>query len=412
MLAARLRAHHLPALTAEVFRHVVQVRPESLTDGSLNPGELRSVCAVSLDQMLGELADGGATAAPSLRETGRRRAQDGAPMEWLLHGYRLCARAIWQALVDEATRSGDEGVRRLLAEAVVVWDALDRVSTAVATAYREEQSRLQRTTRLRRETVLSGLLERPPLTASAVAEASDVLGIPVRGPRLVVTVAVAPPPEDGSPGDGSPGDGSPGQDPPDTGPTLEGVLRGAGFPSVWVCHGVRESALVALGGPDEEADVVTLLADRVPGPAVVSPLIDGFDDVAPAHRMTVLTLRTLPTGYRGTVRVTDRLPHALVAAAPDVAAVLVRHTLGGLSTLRPAEWEAYVETLEALVEADGSVSAAARRLGCHRNTVQKRLHRIEVLTGRPLTTLRGMVELTLALPAVRLDGDRSARPPG
>ncbi|SHN74234.1 PucR family transcriptional regulator [Cryptosporangium aurantiacum] len=394
-LAALLRAHRLPALTGEVFRHVVELRPEYLASGALSATDLRDTCRVSLGQMLGELADGGAGGRLSLEETGRRRAQEGAPMEWLLHGYRLCARAIWQALVSEATRSGDDGVRRLLAEAVVVWDALDRVSTVVAAAYREEQTRLQRTTRLRRETVLSGLLERRPPTPSAVAEASDVLGIPARGPRLVVTATACTPSDDGR--------------------NPEAALRAAGFPSVWVTHGARESGLVALDHPDDVEGAVAALVDCVPGQASVSPVIDGFDDVATAHRLTVLTLRTLPTGHRGVVLVTDRLPHALVAAAPDVAEVLVRHTLGGLSALRPSEWDAYVETLEALVECDGSVSAAARRLGCHRNTVQKRLHRIEALTGRRLTSLRAMVELSLALPAVRLDATSSAapgRPPG
>ncbi|MFI5960014.1 hypothetical protein [Cryptosporangium sp. NPDC051539] len=65
----------------------------------------------------------------------------------------------------EATRSGGDDVRRLLAEAVGVWDALDRVSTIVARAYRDEQTRLQRTTQRRREIVLSAPLEPRPPTA-------------------------------------------------------------------------------------------------------------------------------------------------------------------------------------------------------------------------------------------------------
>ncbi|MFI5960015.1 helix-turn-helix domain-containing protein [Cryptosporangium sp. NPDC051539] len=64
--------------------------------------------------------------------------------------------------------------------------------------------------------------------------------------------------------------------------------------------------------------------------------------------------------------------------------------------------EIYLATLEALVDAGGSFSAVARRLYCHRNTVLKRAHRIEALTGRRLTDMRSMVELYLAVLVVRI----------
>lgn len=395
-LAARLRAHHLPALTDEVFRHILEVMPEYLAVGSLTAADLREACSHGLDQMLRELVgpplDSGDEQRLSLLETGRRRAQEGLPMEWLLHSFRLCGRAIWQGLVAEATRAGGDRVHRLLAEAVVVWDALDRVSTIVAKAYRDEQSRLQRTTQRRREMVLSALLERRATTQSAVAEASEVLGIPVHGPRFVVISVV-------------------GSAHPEAGPTPEVVLRSAGFSSAWVTQGARDSGLVALGIPDDVETAVAKLAGCLPGTATVSPLINGFEDVATAHRLTALTLRTLPSTFSGIARVTDRLPHALVAGTPDVSDVLVQHTLGGLLTLRPAEREIYLTTLEALVDADGSFAAAARRLYCHRNTVLKRAHRIEALTGRRLTNMRAMIELYLAVLAVRMEADQTAQRP-
>ncbi|TQS41122.1 PucR family transcriptional regulator, partial [Cryptosporangium phraense] len=628
-LAARLRARSLPTLTVTVFRHVLDAMPDYRAVSALTAADLRDVCSVSLHQMLGELADAtgddGEERALALRSTGRRRVSEGLPLEWLLHSFRLCARAIWEGLVHEATLAGDECVRRLLGEAVVVWDALDRVSTLVAKAYREEQSRLARTTRRRREMVLSGLLERRPPTQAAAAEAEEVLGIPARGPRLVVvamvgapspeaaappglptpadapgtgrrgpagpapvrpvspgtavrptspeaaavrpvspgTTAVRPtspgaaaavaarpvspgtatarpaaagtttsrpappetatarptaagtttsrpaPPETatarptaagtttsrpappgaagrpgaagarpvspgaavarpGSPGAtrpgasrtaavraGSPGAavraGSPGVAArpvspgaggrpgpvgraqaaagsaavgaalggaglgeaglPEAGTTPEAALRAAGFRSAWVTHGARDSGLVALDGAADLEAAVAALTDCLPGPAAVSPLIDGFDEVPGAHRLAALTLRTLPAAFSGLVHVTDRLPHALVAGAPDVSEVLVRHTLGGLLTLRPSEQELYLTTLEALVDADGSFSAAARRLYCHRNTVLKRAHRIEALTGRRLTSTRALTELYLAVLAFRMDADRPEAPP-
>ncbi|WP_051570743.1 PucR family transcriptional regulator [Cryptosporangium arvum] len=371
-LAVRLRTRRLRTLTAEVSQHVHAALPDY-------PGVVTD-CAVSVEQMLRELAGEGERAA--LQETGRRCAQESLPVECLLHSFRLCARVIWQGLVGEAARSGDDCVRRLLDEAVVVWDALDRVSTLVTKAYREEQSRLQRTTRRRRELVLSALLDRPPASAAAGEEAGEVLGVPVRGPRVVVVSTV--------------GSGNP-----------ETALRTAGFTSAWVTQGARDVGLLSLLGADELPRATEALAACLPGAVTVSPLIDGFDEVATAHRLAVLTLRTLPSAFQGIARVTDRLPHALVAGVPDVADVLVRHTLGGLLTLRAGEREVYLSTLEALVEADGSFAGAARKLYCHRNTVLKRAHRIEALTGRRLTSTRALVELYLAVLAVRMDTNRS-----
>ncbi|MFG1922013.1 PucR family transcriptional regulator [Cryptosporangium sp. NPDC048952] len=371
-LADRLRTRRLRALTADVSEHVRAVLPdypEAATD-----------CAISVEQMLGELAGEGERI--SLQETGRRRAQESLPVEWLLHSFRLCARVIWQGLVEEATHAGDDCVRRLLDEAVVVWDALDRVSTLVTKAYREEQSRVQRTTRRRRELVLSALLDRPPASASAGDEAGEVLAIPVRGPRVVVVSTV--------------GSGHP-----------ETALRAAGFTSAWVTQGARDVGLLSLLSSDDLPRATETLASCLPGAVTVSPLIDSFDEVATAHRLAALTLRTLPGTFQGIARVTDRLPHTLVAGVPDVADVLVRNTLGGLLTVRAAEREVYLSTLEALVDADGSFAGAARKLYCHRNTVLKRAHRIEALTGRRLTSTRALVELYLAVLAVRMDTNRS-----
>jgi len=378
VLAARLRVRRLPALIAEVAQHVLAALPDHPAVVSVTAAELREACAVSVEAMLRELAGEGEPAA--LLETGRRQAQEGLPVEWLLHSFRLCGRVIWRGLVAEAARTGDDGVRRLLEDAAEAWDALDRVSTVVAKAYREEQARLQRTTRRRRELVLSALLDRPPASPSAGDEMSEVLGIPVRGPCVVIVSTV--------------GNGHP-----------ETALRSAGLVSAWVTQGARDVGLVALPSPDDLPRATATLAPCLPGAVTVSPLADGFDEVATAYRLAVLALRTLPGSYQGIARVTDRLPHTLVAGVPDVAHVLVRQTLGGLLAVRPAEREVYLSTLEALVEADGSFAAAARRLYCHRNTVLKRAHRIEALTGRRLTSTRALVELYLAVLAVRMDAD-------
>ncbi|WP_239103266.1 helix-turn-helix domain-containing protein [Microbispora corallina] len=51
---------------------------------------------------------------------------------------------------------------------------------------------------------------------------------------------------------------------------------------------------------------------------------------------------------------------------------------------------------------EGSAVRAAGELYCHRNTVFNPVRRIEQMTGRSLSRPRDLVELSLALDAVRL----------
>lgn len=388
-LATRMRDTRLDELTDRLFGLILHAMPDYPTYASLTSGDLRAANYRNLDQILGEI-----TRAPSsreeadpspLHETGRRRAQQGVPLESLLYAFRLGGRVIWEGLVREATRSGDPAdMVRLLEEAVVVWEAIDHSSTIVAKAYRDEQAHQQWQSQRRRETVLSTLLQGRPLAPAAVVEASDVLGMRAGSPMVVVISLMV---------------GNTGGEPATT-PEL--ALATAGFTSAWVSQGVRDSGLVALAARTDEGRAYDVLTDLLPGPAAVSHVVDGFEHVAEAHRVASLTLRTLPDGFTGVARATDRLAQSMLASTPDVARVLVRHHLGPLLGLRPAERETFFDTVEAVVGAGGSYSAAARELFCHRNTVIKRMRRLEELTGLRLDDLRVLFDVYLAVLAARM----------
>lgn len=70
--------------------------------------------------------------------------------------------------------------------------------------------------------------------------------------------------------------------------------------------------------------------------------------------------------------------------------------LGGLRALPPAERDRLLETVRAWART-GSVSAVARELWCHRNTVLNRLRRCTELTGRDVTVPDQATVLLLAL---------------
>ncbi|MCP9953498.1 PucR family transcriptional regulator [Actinomadura madurae] len=72
--------------------------------------------------------------------------------------------------------------------------------------------------------------------------------------------------------------------------------------------------------------------------------------------------------------------------------------------MEPGFRDALLATLETWLECEGSAARAADRLFCHRNTVLNRLRKIEQLTGRTLARPGDLVELVLALSALRLHG--------
>ena len=95
---------------------------------------------------------------------------------------------------------------------------------------------------------------------------------------------------------------------------------------------------------------------------------------------------------------------ALVAGSPEISTRVVHRLLGKVVSLAPDDRDILLETLQTWLECGGNVSAAARRLYCHRNTVRNRLHRLEALSGQSLSDPRGVAGLSIAAQGVRLLG--------
>ncbi|MGW0853986.1 helix-turn-helix domain-containing protein [Streptomyces sp. NPDC002690] len=166
-------------------------------------------------------------------------------------------------------------------------------------------------------------------------------------------------------------------------------------------------------GPERDLGVVAL-GDREPvwlarrlnelraGRGGIGPAVEGLAALPTARRLAEVALLACPPGGTTVVALERCLPAALVASQPELADHLVRGVLGPLLTLPEAERDVLVGTLDAWLECGGSAGRAAVRLYCHRNTVLNRLRRLERLTARSLSWPRELVELTLALDALRL----------
>ncbi|MGW7264621.1 PucR family transcriptional regulator [Streptomyces sp. NPDC054842] len=317
-------------------------------------------------------------------DAGRRRAQQGLPLELLVHSYRSAGYLVWDALLEGVTGKEPERLGALMRSATMVWSAVDAQAAAASEAYRATEMELRRRTDEQLQALLDALLEgqeAPGLAARAAAG----LDLPERGPYAVVVLR---------------------SERRDGREAFHRPVQGAGFRFVWRMRADCEVGVVALGPGQDLDGVARVLAGRCAGPGGISPVVAGLAELGRARRLAELALRTCPPDASEVVRLDQRMPTALVVSQPELAGRLVSDVFGELLTLEPADRAVLLETLDVWLACEGSAGRAAGRLYCHRNTVFNRLRRLEQLTDRSLARPRDLIEMTLALDAYRLSGAR------
>ncbi|WP_431783261.1 PucR family transcriptional regulator [Streptomyces chumphonensis] len=316
-------------------------------------------------------------------EIGVHRAEQGVPLDAVLHAFRRGGAIVWQALIEETERTDPDDVRLLVHLAADVWNFVDEHCALVADAFRETERQLawRRENRLR--LLVQGLLDGTTRIAD-LPEAAAALELPEDGRYAVVTVTGA---------------------------------HAGGLPGGRLPVGRRGTRLLWHGGPDDEGReavrAVVLLGDATPQEVArtlrlppgarlgVSSVVEGLAALGDARKLADTALRcATPDGPA--VVLDDHLPAALTVSSPALAAALTRSVLGPLLRLEPADRDVLLDTLTVWLECDGSAPRAGARLYCHRNTVLNRLRRCEQLTGRSLSRPEDLVQLSLALTARRL----------
>ncbi|WP_053692764.1 helix-turn-helix domain-containing protein [Streptomyces sp. WM6372] len=360
----------------------------------LGRAELRERIRLGLRQSV-EGLDRGIRGLPvelaGARATGTLLAEQGVPLDSLLHAYRRGGRMVWQTLNEAVAAHDPAALPRLLPAAAVLWDVLDQLTDAVADAYRGTDAARCDRDRERRAALLDALLDgTAPPDGPAAAEAADRLGLPGRGRFAVVVLAPGAPVAPGS----RDAPGSPGNPGGSGGPPAPDGLR-----VLWRIRADGETALVELGHHPLES--VRELLGALGSRAGVSPVVEGPGDLARAHRLAALALRTAPaSGGPCTALLDERLPTALVASQAELAGRLRQVVLGPVLALPAEDRRVLLTTLGTWLTCQGSTTYAAQRLYCHRNTVSNRLRRLERLTGRTLSDPAHVVELALAHAAV------------
>ncbi|MEW1568217.1 helix-turn-helix domain-containing protein [Streptomyces sp. NPDC093509] len=331
-------------------------------------------------------------------EAGRRRAQQGLPLELLVHAYRSAGYLVWDALMESAASREPERLSVLMRCATMVWSAVDVQAATASESYLATERELRRRTDEQLQALLDALLEgqeAPGLAARAAAG----LDLPEHGPYAVVVLRTER------------HDARDGRDAREGREGRDGCARpmlGAGLRFIWRMRADCEIGVVALD-PGQGLDAVARLLDgRRSGPGGISPVVSGLGELGRARRWAELALRTCLPDATGVVRLDQRMATALVVSQPDLAGRLVSDVFGALLELEPGDRAVLIETLDMWLACEGSAGRAAARLYCHRNTVFNRLRRLEQLTSRSLARPRDLIEMTLALDAYRLAGTGSA----
>lgn len=373
----------VPVLATELARRVTAQVDFYRTGDVVPSDDLRASCRANLEFMFRRVAGEVEVDLTAPRETGRRRAEQGAPLAAIQSAFRLAAAMVWESVVAEVRRTRELRESELVSEAAGMWALHELFTTEMENAYQDTLLELASRRDLERSVLVEALLQGRAVDTAAVWTVADALGLPHRGLFVVVAAEAPALARQALPG-------------------VAGLLREQDFGSAWCLL------------PDTQIGIVSLRArerlDELVG--VVGRCSSGRVGIGPAYRDLATTPRSLHlariamagSGAGGpAVQVFDRSPlPMLVASSPESARRTVEVCFGPLTrAVDPAESEMLLSTLQTYFEVAGSVSAAARRLSCHPNTVRHRLKRVEARTGHSLGDPRGSAELMIAMQAYR-----------
>ena len=189
--AARVLLADLPDLTDRLVAAIQEQEPAYRATVTSDLGATWQEVHRSLRHSVSSLLDpcGSRDAARRCSwKIGATRAEQGLPLDALLHAFRLGGSLVWQGLIEETSRTAPEDVRLLVHVASDVWNVGDEHCSLVADAYRQAERQLawRRENRLR---LIAGALLDGACRIADLPETSHALDLPEEGRYLVVAMA-------------------------------------------------------------------------------------------------------------------------------------------------------------------------------------------------------------------------------
>jgi hypothetical protein len=336
--------------------------------GSTVQGQVLAVIRQNLDQCLdwvAGMAEPDSTRFDEFRASARDRAQEGMPLEDLLHAYRMGGTAGWRAIVAAAEPEEGDAMPRA-AELVMTY--LDQVSGVVAAAYLEQHEDHVSERERESRSLFDALIGNERL-GPAEHETAARLRFTIGGNLAAFAAAI-------------PGEG--------TGrhARAAGVLRTAG--ALALTEGDR---MVGLAQPSHDP------ADGKPAAAIVVvdvplPREELGASVADVRLGIEVALRT---GRTGVLSLSDLAIDLLLARSPRVAAALRERVLTPLGSKRDRSRADLLQTVATYVELGKDRRATSKRLHLHPNSLDYRLRRARELSGLNLDDPEDLATMVLAL---------------
>jgi hypothetical protein len=302
---------------------------------------------------------------------GRRRALQGVALDDVMRALRVTNTVLWESLTEAASRAGQECPQEVLAQAALVWETFDRISSEVARGHQEVESDQDVRARQQGLALLEAVRRLPDEEASAAGLARQ-LGLDPNGDFVVAVHRGGP------------------------GARLDG-LRG-----VAVEHPDRTILLVQAGGA---------------GSATEDRLEEGLTGHAP---MGLGVTRSGLAGAQQSLQdaamafaACELLGQSVVRFRESWLVCLAFHhrvqqeVLVGPAVRALRDDDDIRATVEAYLAHDGSLTTAGRTLGLHANTVAYRLRVLAERTGLDARTASGSALAQVALALARVDGSPS-----
>jgi hypothetical protein len=310
--------------------------------------------------------------------TGHNRATAGVPLPAVMEAFRVASHHVWDTMIELARDHPRISGPALLVATSKFWQAQDRYTDAMASAYRQQAMSQLVEDEAERSALTEALLEGRPLGDYSLWEVAQLLRIPTQGPYAVITATLPRVGRQALPG-------------------VAASLRSFDVFSAWRLLPDIQIGIAQLPSEAARTNTIELLKRTATTRVGISPKFDDLANTARALRYARIAMGARSDAGTHVVVFEESVLAVAAVSAPEVTRTLAEISLGSFGDLSGDEKKLLLDTFRAWLDNDGSIPDAAAALFCHPNTVRYRLRRIEQRTGRSLSNPRQLAELCLAL---------------
>jgi len=344
-----------------------------------------------LAQVLSQGRDISKEELEQIERVGARRAEDGIPLEDVLHAYRTVSRTCWDVLADECRHFEGDALEASIELAEAVLRYTDQISTCVADAYARAQRSIVREQEGARREFLADLLYGTEATPEDILRRAHTFGYDL---SLSYFALVGVGPDNDSRKELN---------------IAAAVTSTAGLGAADPIVLQKAEHIIALIPVDPTTDFAAMpekiLAELdgdwrfgMGGPGL------GLEGVRRAYleAREALEIGTALRLEGQLHRFEDLLLYHFLRIEPALVDRFVEQMLGPLIEYDERRKGELIKTIEAYFSVDGSVKLAGEALYAHPHTVSYRLKQVERLTSFSLRDPEEKLRMQLALRAYRL----------